>query len=409
MHHTDSNRVSRVRRRVLWASAGIFCAGGLFLLGRLLLTPSAAERFERALAACDAGDFKVVREEAAALRQLTDYEAEADLLAGLLALRSGRLQEAVATLESSRNDPDIQGRAWTITGEAFFTARQLDEARRALETAVHYDPDQVQAHRLLGATLYDLGAMGRAIEHLEKTAALDLDDPRPHRLIGLIYKDYERYGDAVIAYRESLRRTPHRDLANDVRYELAECLIAQRNYTEAQAVLRESPRLPDIRVLEAECHVALGEPERAQALVQQVLDVTPDHVGALMMMATIAMEDRRFDEAIATLERAREIEPGDPIVHMKLAQAYRQNGDAESADTSLEEMQRLRDLKLQFSELHQQTLNDVTNADLRFQLGELANKLGRPDLARVWFEAALALAPSHTRARKALRELESRP
>ena len=41
--------------------------------------------------------------------------------------------------------------------------------------------------------------------------------------------------------------------------------------------------------------------------------------------------------------------------------------------------------------------------------GVLAGKLGKPELARIWFRAALAIQPNHVSANAALNEAEASP
>jgi len=71
---------------------------------------------------------------------------------------------------------------------------------------------------------------------------------------------------------------------------------------------------------------------------------------------------------------------------------------AQQADT-------LKKLWTEFSELHAQAADQPDNADVRCQLGVLARQLDRPDLARSWFDAALAIQPNHA---ETLRQLALR-
>jgi hypothetical protein len=64
----------------------------------------------------------------------------------------------------------------------------------------------------------------------------------------------------------------------------------------------------------------------------------------------------------------------------------------------------LRDLVTQFSRLHGKAVANPADADLRYQLGVVANRLDKRELARSWFMAALALDPTHTHARQALQD-----
>ena len=362
-------------------------------------------RFEQACAAYDRGDLSKVREEAQRLRRIGGYAAEVALLNGMVDLSSGRYPNAVMVLEPAREAEQTRARAWLLTGEAFYRIRQLHDARLALQTAIDVDADNAHAQRLMAATLYDLGASGPALLHLEKLSQLDPEDPRPGRMSGLIYKDYDRYADAVAAYRESLDRDDSGPQAEDVRLELAECLIQLREYEDALQVVEDCEDGHTRWNLEAQCALALGRLDEAQRLVAQALDRAPDDPAGLKLQAELLMANRDYAPAVSILERAAAADPSDATILMQLSQAYRLLGDVSKADTAQQEMQRLRDLRTRLNELHEQALGDTSNADLRFQIGEAALALGKPLIARMWFEAALALAPQHLQARQELTKL----
>jgi hypothetical protein len=69
------------------------------------------------------------------------------------------------------------------------------------------------------------------------------------------------------------------------------------------------------------------------------------------------------------------------------------------------EANRLRDLRIHFTELHAKASIDVQNADLRFELATVAQQLGMEELAVNWLGGALAINPNHQEAREALRGL----
>ncbi|MGH7201724.1 MAG: tetratricopeptide repeat protein [Planctomycetaceae bacterium] len=359
-------------------------------------------RFARGLAALERGDLTAARTEADALRETEGFKAQGHLLSGTIALRSGEPAEAIEILAPARHEPRTRARAWALTGEAQYHLHRLDEARRSLKAAVHFDAERVDAHRLLAALYYDIGAMDPALHHLDRTAELDRDDPRPHRLRGLILKDYERYDEAVAAYRESLRRNADWQSADEVRMELAECLIELHRPQEALAVLADCARGADVWALQAECRYALGRKDEARRLVARTLDRDPSHRRALLLQATMDLDGGRTAQAAERLERAVVLHPKDPVVRSRLSQAYRLLGETDKADEQLAAMQRLRDLRGRFTALHEQALRDETNADLRYELGVVALQLDRPMLARTWFEAALSLSPEHQEARQAL-------
>ncbi|MFM7056562.1 MAG: hypothetical protein ACKO2P_06530, partial [Planctomycetota bacterium] len=57
----------------------------------------------------------------------------------------------------------------------------------------------------------------------------------------------------------------------------------------------------------------------------------------------------------------------------------------------------IAELRAAFSKLHQAAVRDLTDAGLRLQLAETADKLGQPQMAAAWYAAALGMAPGDMR------------
>ena len=334
-----------------------------------------------------------------------EYRPHRALLQGMRQLRSGQVEQAAAAFEAASRHPDTRAWAYTATGEALYRMRRLSEACRVLQIALTFDPDQIEAHRWLSAAYYDLGAMDLALKHLQRVGELDPDDARAPRMRGLILKDYELYSRAANEYEAALKRRPQKELEEAIRRELAHCLVELRRYDEALAHLDRCRPTPDVLVLRAKARLGLGAADQAEALVRQALQSEPDNREALILAATLALQEGRTGEALETLQRACRKYPRDYLIRLKLAQAHQAAGNDAEAAEHMREMERLRDLRARFTELHQQALNDTTDADLRFRLGRLAVQLGKRDLARSWFTMALSLDPSHRRAQAALKAL----
>ena len=254
------------------------------------------------------------------------------------------------------------------------------------------DPDAVDAHRLLGAMYYDAGVIPVAIHHLEETARLAPGDHRPSRLLGLIHNDYERYDEAVGHYRESLSRAPDQADRDDVLTELAACEVKLRRHREALATLgRIGTPGPAAEVLRAECLLAIGEPRQAAAIVERILDGVPDDLGALVLAGTIRLEEGDAVGAVTSLERAVAGHPHDYVARLRLAQALAGCGRDDDAARERGEAERIRATRRAFADLHQEAWDAPGDADVRRRLAAMAGELGRPDLAKVWLEAAAAI------------------
>lgn len=293
---------------------------------------------------------------------------------------------------SPGGDPATARLGLLVRGETAYRLRRYAVAERDLAAVLAADPDDVDAHRLLGAMYYDAGVIPVAIRHLEETARLAPRDHRPSRLLGLIHNDYERYDEAVGHYRESLRRAPDQVDRDEVLTELAACEVKLRRHREALETLGaiDAPR-PEAAVLRAECLLAIGEPSRARAIVEGILAAAPDDLGALVSAGTIRLEEGDAAGATEILERAAAAHPHDYVARLRLAQALAGCGRDDDATRQRAEAERIRAARRTFADLHQAAWDAPGDAEVRRTLAAMARELGRPDLERVWLEAAAAI------------------
>jgi hypothetical protein len=65
----------------------------------------------------------------------------------------------------------------------------------------------------------------------------------------------------------------------------------------------------------------------------------------------------------------------------------------------------LQTLSQKFTELHDKANATPKDASIRFELGETAQQLNRIELARMWYQATLAIDPKFVKAKLALEKL----
>jgi tetratricopeptide (TPR) repeat protein len=336
------------------------------------------------------------------LRTAAGYEPQRHFLQGALLLREGQIFPALHAFGHSVNYAPLRVRTLTLSGQALYLAKRYQDAIRLLNQAVEADPNWIDAHRWLASAYYDLGLNEDAMEHLQRVAELDPSDPRPHRLMGLMHKDFEGFDLAVAAYLESLRRDPRQPDDETIRLELAESQIKLRRYEDAMQTLAQCPPSDARSVFEAECLYSLGKSDEARRRLQETLQRSPEHLPALMLSGTIELEQGNAAAAIETLSRAVTAYPKDYTARFKLAQAYRRAGNNELADQHTAEVDRLKAIRTEFAELHHVAAAEPNDAQVRCRLAELALELDRPDLAQVWYQAALAIDPTNEQAARGL-------
>jgi tetratricopeptide (TPR) repeat protein len=290
-------------------------------------------------------------------------------------------------------------------GQAYWSLDEFQQAVQHLNEAVLEDPSNVDGRRWLAVVYNDLGADQLALENFSIWAQLAPDDGRPFRGMGMIYEGMQNYPDAIRNYRQSLDLTTDEADRVDIVLDLAECYHKDLKHARAIEHLLELPPTGDVLALRAQCEHGLGNTDVAQAAAEQALAVTPDHLGALVVKGTVATERDDAKTAIETLEHARQLYPSEYTVRFLLAQAYERFGEPQKAEEERGRAERLRVMREDHARLVQEAMVDVSNFEIRYELGQLARQLGMPEAAYFWFLSARALNPGHVPTLQALNEM----
>lgn len=361
--------------------------------------------YHRGRAALISGDRAVVERTADALIHTAGYEAHGWLLKGLWLTRMGKLQEATVCLGRAAEHESLAVEANYTAAQCFYQAGLYPQAVDTALMALDRDPHCLQARRWLASAYYDLGNLSQATDELDRISREAPTDPRPQRLLGLIAKDSERFAKAIEYYRESLRRDPDQAEAEAIRTETAESHIKLGQFTEARTALRACQPSAITLTLEAECFNSTGAQAEAQEQLRVALTLNPKYFPAKLMQGKLASDQGRLDEAEQFLREAMLLEPQNSQAHFQLSQALRRNGKVAEADEELQKMQSIQAMEREFSDLHEEVDARPDDVEARYRTGELAERLGKPKLAILWYRAALSIDSRHAKARVALQRV----
>jgi tetratricopeptide (TPR) repeat protein len=378
------------RRSVVWLACVLILGAGLAGWWAYH-TSRPGYRFRQGQQAIVAGDLNAAERAAAALERAGSVDEARLLRAEALVCRGEQhhsgdeLLAAVALLNQVSPDSGYGVDAACLIGRCMLGVGQLVEAERAFAFVLSQNPDCVDAHRGLMAVYYDLGALNEARGHAEKWGELAPRDGRPHRFLGLLYKDMGQWRQALAPYRAAQERDLKDAVHEEVRIELAECLIHVGECSEALNVLEPSrptvAQLATVRTLQAECHRQLGDARPAADLLAQALDAVPTHTPALRLRAQISLDADEPAKAVVDLQRAAAIAPHEYETHHLLARTYSGIGQAEksrAADARVHEIQAQRDA---LTKLTLAAIERPRDATLHLKMAILFEQLGMPERA----------------------------
>ena len=373
------------------------------LVARSSSTISDKERLRSGIDALLVGN---IEEAEASLREVTQSESNVQLrrlLEGGLRLRSGNPLEALKYLSAVTMTGELRTPSLLLLGECYYRVQRHAEAELCFLRVISEEPDQVDARRWLGAIYYDLGTVKVAVRQIEHVIRLAPGDYRPHRLLGIIYHDIDDYPLAVEQFRMALSCKPPTDVETELEIVLAKSLLASGDYMSALDVIEQthSNRYdPVAATVLAECIFGLGDVEKANAVISDVVSRRPDDRDALLLRARIEQENQSWSKAIATLEKIVGNDSHDHEARYLLATAFAQIGDEDRWRHEMALCEQAKQLKAQATDLYAQADENPTDPDIRDKLAEVCDQLGKRELAAMWRRAAKTL-----RTRRAMKEV----
>ena len=364
------------------------------------------KEYRKATQALDSGDFEKAEEIRGKLSKDPQYGVLATAVEALALVKKGKHQQAMELAESISEVPVMQGESYAIAGEVFQREGNWNAAIDAFNHSIEINPQHTRAHRWLGIIYYDSGAMRLATEHLRKVADLDTSDVRALFLSGRIHADYEQFQEAVQDFGRLLDRNPPTELEVTARVAMSESLCELRRLEDARSALEGCPEVAAVFATKARIEEAAGNVTAAADFAQSALELNPKNRRARLVLGRMHVGQKEFSEAIEVLQLAVEQHPFDHETRLLFGRSLLAEGDTEKGQMEIERATELKDTFLKFSDLHQDAIKQPFNVDLRLQLGQFAERLGKFEIAKSWYRAVLGLQPDNEMALQAIQKLD---
>jgi tetratricopeptide (TPR) repeat protein len=318
------------------------------------------------------------------------------MLRARIAEAQGRLEQALDSLKHIPDGDPIAPRAWLMAGQIERARHRARAAEAAFWHALTLKADLVQPHREL-AYIYVLQ---------RRRAACDAQFSELARLISLDYKMAFAWGQnqyEIFDPNEAIQAlVPIVEADPDDRWSrlaLADDYRITVRHDLAEATLRALPDSdPDARAIRVQIALDRGDWKVADSLAREG---PADHFRLNSLRGRLALQAGEPARAAEFFEAALSREPQDRDVIQGLGTA----------------LHRLHDLRskhlLQVASYHDQMKRTIIacgnsiRIDIKVfaQLGKICESLGRPDMARVWYDVAIASNPQDTAAHQALARL----
>ncbi len=173
---------------------------------------------------------------------------------GLLATREGRLDEAIRCFQKVLQLSPDHPIALNNLGNAFRVEKRFDEARQTFERALALNPSDPLANYGLGMVFAQADDNARAYDYLKRALKVRPDYPEALNNLGILYLRTDRVDEAIATFNQCIRVAPAFDQAY---------LNLARVYTVEEV------------------------PQKARAVLLELLKQDPDHARARSMLAAL--------------------------------------------------------------------------------------------------------------------------
>ncbi len=327
------------------------------------------------------------------------HDAETLILAARASRRAGAFDEAERCLERC---PPLHGK---MEADLVLERDLLRMERGELDGANRVRDEVLKREDPAIALVLEAWAKGclrmyrpfDAEEAVKQWLERQPDNPQALDIRGQIRELQQLPDDAIECYRLALAADAELD---DVRRHLCAALMQQNEFDEARPHLeflnRRTAGDAVIEVHLARVRAQMGHTKEAETLLDEALAQRPDFAPALAERGKLALQDGRTDEAEHWLQRAVALEPGDLPSRYQLALCLERNDKSEEAR---QEQARLRALEADAQRLQEistvKMQQDPHNADLHYQAGIIALRVGNVAEGLRWLHSALRENPNH--------------
>ena len=311
----------------------------LFLVFSLSLCASVARsQTAEGIAAFNRGDYQAAR----TTLEKSPNDARARLFLALSKAATGECEAAIPELSKALSG-DNRRLAGLALAQCHIAAKRFPEAGAIvaqLEKEFPADPDVLYV-----SASYHMKAWNDAIYRMYRDAPSSY---RVDQLSAEVFETQGKFAEAIAEYRKAIEKNPK---AIDLHYRLGRALLEQshdpanleqaRQEFQGELALNPSDAVAEYQI--AQILIAEQQKPQAAAHFERAAELRPDFPEALIAVAKLRSDDKRYSDAIALLERAVKLQPRNESAHYNLMLAYRnaaRPADAEREKAELEKLQK---------------------------------------------------------------------
>jgi tetratricopeptide (TPR) repeat protein len=325
-----------IARNKTWLLTVAFLLGTVFSVAAQKPSEHDAEAIAlHAQSAFSQGQYAVAEKDYDELLQLGAHSAAVYSNLGVVYLREGKLDSAIAMLDKAKAlAPRVAGIRLNL-GLAYFRRREFKKASKYFREVLSMDQENTQARYLVGVCSFMMDDYSAAVRDFEPLSDRERNDLEFLFMLGLSYGMLHRDQDSARTFErlvESGGYTSHLHLLLGKAY----LALGQEDKAESELSLAaQNNNLPFAHYYLGMLHRQRGQLDLATTEFRREIEVAPGNIWAYEDLAEIRMDQGDMKGAIALLEKGVARNPDTPMLLSTLGRAYLQISDTTRAIANL--------------------------------------------------------------------------
>jgi tetratricopeptide (TPR) repeat protein len=213
-----------------------------------------------------------------------------------------------------------------------------DKAEDLFRQYIAKYPEDATAYFELARILENKKQVHEAIDLAGKASRLDPSNIWYQLFYAEVLQLDGKYKDAITIYEKITSKNPDN---LDYYYQLAALYLSTERYLDAVRVYNEIENKAgiseEISIQKEKIYLLLNDIPKAQHELEVLAAAYPDDVHYLSILAEFYMNNKMQDKGLETYRRIQQADPGNPYVHMSMADYYRKNNEKQKAYDELKQ------------------------------------------------------------------------
>jgi tetratricopeptide (TPR) repeat protein len=306
---------------------------------------------------------------------------------------------------------------WELLGELFLNSEQWSKGAEAFQQLRRVAPNKPSVYARLAACTLRTGDEQGAFRYAQEELKRNPEDNASLAILAFLSEMKDDTEKQIEYLQRLLKHAP-----NDPEF-LHSLIMAYYKKGQpaemkpiVERLLAVRPDDPVAHAMRAMARIETeGTPEalaQSEADLLKALQIQPLYPFAHFYLGRIYLRQKRFDRAVAQLERAEQLSPHQMNVPFELATAYSRTNQRAKAAAARRRFETLRQETTQVSVLQKRCSLNKDDFDSHLALGRLTLRRGDYRQASYYLQRAVALRPNSVEAKKAydqmLAQLQSR-